>query len=59
MVNTYHQVLKDLNTILKKHIPILHTNQRMTEVLKEPPMAAFRGPRNLKDMMVRTKLENP
>jgi hypothetical protein len=61
MVTTYHPVLKDLTNILKRHIPILHTNKRIREVSKDPPMAAFRCPRNLKDMMVRirTKLTNP
>ena len=59
MITTYHSVLKDLNTILKKHIPILYANKRMADVFKEPPMAAFRRPRNLKDMVVRTKLKNP
>ena len=58
-ITTYHQVLKDLNIVLKKHIPILHANRRMADVLKQPPMAAFRRPRNLKDAVVRTKLENP
>ena len=59
MVTTYHPVLKDLTNILKKHIPILHSNKRMSEVFKDPPMMAFRRPRNLKDMVVRTKLTNP
>lgn len=42
VITTYHPVLKDLNTNLKKHIPILHTNQRMDEASKEPSKAAFR-----------------
>jgi hypothetical protein len=37
MVTTYHPVLKDLTNILKRHIPILHTNKRMSEVFKDPP----------------------
>lgn len=59
LVTTYHPVLKNLNGVLKKNLPILHSNKRMVEVFKEPPMAAFRRPRNLKDMVVRTRLENP
>ena len=31
----------------------------MAELFKDPPMAAFRRPRNLKDMVVRAKLDNP
>jgi hypothetical protein len=37
----------------------LHTNTRMADVFKDPPMAYFRRPRNLKDMVVRTRLDNP
>jgi hypothetical protein len=31
----------------------------MAELFKDPPLAAFRRPRNLKDMVVRAKLDNP
>jgi hypothetical protein len=54
MVTTYHPVLNDIANILKKHIPILHTNKRSSEVFKDPP-AAFIRSRYLKDMMVQTK----
>ncbi|XP_048765266.2 uncharacterized protein LOC125673022 [Ostrea edulis] len=59
LVTRYHPALKNINSILKKHQPILHANKRMAGVLKEPPMAFFRRPRNLKDMIVRTKMDNP
>ena len=59
LVTTYHPVLKDLGRILRKHLPILHTNTRMADVFKDPPMASFRRPRNLKDMVVRTRLDSP
>jgi hypothetical protein len=41
MVTTYHPVLKDLTNILKRHIPILHTNKRMSEVLSWLPSDAL------------------
>ena len=59
MVTTYHPALRDLNGILRKHLPILHANKRLADVFKDPPMASFRRPRNLKDMVVRTRLDNP
>ena len=31
----------------------------MAKVFKDPPMAAFRRPRNLKDIIIRTRLDNP
>ena len=58
-VTTYHPVLRGLNAVLKKNLPILYSNDKMVEVFKNPPMAAFKRPRNLKDMVVRTKLKNP
>ena len=59
VVTTYHPVLEDLSNFLKKHIPILNVNKIMADVFKTSHTAAFRRPRNLKDMVVRTKLENP
>jgi hypothetical protein len=44
MVTTNHPVQKNLNKILRKHIPILHTSERMIEVFKDPPLVAFRPP---------------
>jgi hypothetical protein len=41
LVTTYYQVLKDL---VRKHLPILHTNARMADVFRDPPMAFFRRP---------------
>lgn len=59
LVTTFHPVLKSLNAILRRHLPVLYNNERMATVFKEPPMAAFRRPRNLKDMVVRARLDNP
>lgn len=59
VVTTYHPVLEDLSNVLKKHMPILNVNKIMADVFKTSHTAAFRRPRNLKDMVVRTKLENP
>jgi hypothetical protein len=59
LVTTYHLVLKDLGRILRKHLPILRTKARMADVFKDPSMASFRRPRNLKDMVVKTRLDYP
>jgi hypothetical protein len=34
-------------------------NESRARVFKNPPMAAFRRPRNLKDIIIRTRLDNP
>ncbi|XP_052680295.1 uncharacterized protein LOC128161092 [Crassostrea angulata] len=59
LVTTYHLALKNLNSMLRNNLPILYTNERMADLFKDPPMAAFKRPRNLKDMVVRARLDNP
>ncbi|XP_052708956.1 uncharacterized protein LOC128183834 [Crassostrea angulata] len=59
LVTTYHPALKTLNSILRNNLPILYTNERMADLFNDPPMAAFKRPRNLKDMVVRARLDNP
>ena len=59
LVTTYHPALKILNNILRKNLPTLHKNERMANVFKEPPLVSYRRPRNIKDMVVRTRLDNP
>lgn len=50
----YHAVLTGLTAVLKKNLPILYSNDNMVEVFKNPLMAAFKRPRNLRNMVVRT-----
>jgi hypothetical protein len=61
LVTTYHPVLKDLNStyILRRHLTTLCRNPRMVDVFKDPPMSSLRRPRNLKGMVMRTRLNNP
>ncbi|XP_065925150.1 uncharacterized protein [Magallana gigas] len=58
LVTTYHPALKNINSILRDNLPILYTNERMADLFKDPPMGAFKRPRNLKDMVVRARLDN-
>jgi hypothetical protein len=37
----------------------VHENESIVDVFRDPPMASFRHPRNLKDMVARTRLKNP
>ena len=59
MVTTYHPSLKDLHKILTSHIPKLLDNPRLAKEFSEPPIVSFRRPRNIKDLVVRTRLDNP
>ena len=51
LVTTYHPGLTSLARITKKHLPILHTSQRLKQALPNPPLVAFRRPKNLRDQI--------
>ena len=52
LVLTYNQALPSISTILLKDLKVLHLSVRCRKPIQEPPMAAFRRPTNLKDMLV-------
>ena len=55
LVITYHPGLPN---ILKKHLPILHASDRLRDAVPDPPMVAFRRPKNLRDLLVWAELKN-
>ena len=59
LVVTYHPNLTTLARIVKKHLPILHTSSRLKQAVPNPPLVAFRRPNNLRDLLVRAKLNTP
>ena len=59
LVVTYHPSLTTLARIVKKHLPILHTSSRLKQTVPNPPLVAFRQPKNLRDLLVRAKLNTP
>ena len=58
LVITYHPGLPKIANILKKHLPILHASGRLRDAVPNPPMVAFRRPKNLRDLLVRAELKN-
>ena len=52
LVHTYNPALPNISSILLKHLPVLHSSYRCRKAIPESPMAAFRRPTNLKDMLV-------
>lgn len=58
LVTTYYPALKNLNSILRDNLPIVYSNEKMADLFKDPPMATLKRPRNIKDMVVRARLEN-
>ena len=59
MVVTYHPDLPPLSKILRKHLPVLHISEKMKQSVPYPPLVAYRRPRNLKDLLVRTSMKPP
>ncbi len=53
---TYHPSLASLAKIARKHLPMLHTSQRLRKAIPNPPLVAFRRPRNLRDLLVRSRI---
>lgn len=43
-VTTYHPVFRGLNTVLKKNLPILYSNDKIVEVFKKKPDGSFQAP---------------
>ncbi|KAL9972658.1 hypothetical protein ACROYT_G019009 [Oculina patagonica] len=54
-----NEALPNINKILRKKQPILHSTERLHEIYKEPPVVAYRRSPNLRDQVVRAKLKQP
>ena len=59
LVVTYHPALPKLHQILRRHLSILHVSERMKQAVPNPPLVAYRRPKNLKDLLVRATLNPP
>ena len=59
LVLTYHPGLPDITAITRRFLPVLHLNQVMKEKCPEPPLVAFRKPRNLSNLVIRAEIPNP
>ena len=53
LVITYHPVLKDFVSVIRRHLYILYLNK---EIFAPGPMVLFRGARYLESDLVRDKL---
>ena len=59
LVTTYHPALTRLTHITRKHLPTLHTSEKLKKAIPNPRLIAFRRPRNLRDLLVHTSLRTP
>ena len=56
LVTSYHPCLPPLRKITKGNHHILHTSDRLASAIPNPPVLAFRRPRNLRDLIVRAEV---
>ena len=56
LVITYNPSLPSIVHIAREHHHNLHTSERMKWATPEPPLIAFRRPKNLRDLLVRAEL---
>ena len=55
-VVTFHPRLRKLGNVLHKYFYLLQSNERLKRSFPQPPMVAFRRLRNLRDMLMHSKL---
>ena len=58
-VTTYNPNLPNFNNIIKKYYPILTASDRCKNAFRDPPLLAYRRPRNLRDTLIRAKVKTP
>ena len=58
LITTYNPALPNIHKVLRQKQPILHSTERLHEMFKETPVVAYRRSPNLRDLLVRAKL-NP
>ena len=45
----HHPHLPNLSNIVRKHLPILHLSPKLQHAIPDPPVLAYRRPKNLRD----------
>ena len=56
LVITYHRLLKSVNTILYKHLYLLHMDKEVKKVFPVALIVSFKSARKLSSYLVRAKL---
>ena len=58
-VITYNPALPSVSAILQKHWRVMTHDPYLKKVFPEPPMVAFRRPKNLRDILIKAKVPTP
>jgi hypothetical protein len=59
LVLTYHPSLEKISGIVRHHWKEIEKGETMTKLLPEPPVVAFRRPKNINDTLVRAAISRP
>lgn len=54
-VTNYNPMLPNMNKLMKKHWPIMETNEKCRKALTKPPQITYKREKNLADILVRAK----
>ena len=57
-ITKYHKGLTNLNRILKKNWHLIKKSDDNKKIFSENPMIAFRRNKNIKELLIRSKLNN-
>ena len=57
LVATYHPGLPNLPSIIKNNFPVLHASNHLKKAIPERPFVAYRRPKNLRDLLIISKLK--
>lgn len=58
LVVTYNPAFNQIKSIISKHIHIITSDPQLSQIFDSPPMAAFRRPRNIRDILVNARVNN-
>ena len=56
LVIIYNPALPSVSEILQKHWRVMTRDPYLKKVFPEPPMVAFRRPKNLRDILIKAKV---
>ena len=55
----WHPSLSKMPSILKQYFPVLQADERLSKIFTEPPSVAFRRPKTIRNILVRTDIKPP
>ena len=58
LVVSYHPSLPHLAALTSESLPVLHASHRLQQAIPEPPIVAYRRPKNLRNLLVSAELKS-